>query len=307
MPGFTVLESGAEPISGYRLTRRLGCSACAEVWEAETTSGHRLAMKFLPCAAQQSAAREIRCLQVVQQLQHPHLIRIKGIWSIPGYIVVRMELAEGNLEDLLQTYRNRLGTTVPAEHACLVLADAADALDFLNARRHDIGGQRVSIPHGNVKPTNLLLVGDEVKVADAGLSRTLAARLEAATRAGTLAYCAPEMLTGKISDQTDQYGLAVIYCKLRSGRTPFGTKPSTADPASPRPEPDLSMLLEVERSTVARALRPVPQDRWPSCSEFAGRLVQALACPIPGGGPVSARRSSGLRATRKRPAAATPA
>ena len=39
MPGFTVPQSGAEPISGYRLIRRLGSGAFAEVWEVEQLTG----------------------------------------------------------------------------------------------------------------------------------------------------------------------------------------------------------------------------------------------------------------------------
>jgi serine/threonine protein kinase len=296
-----VPQSGAEPIPGYRLIRRLGRSAFAEVWVAKTTAEQRIAMKFIRCAGQ-SAVREIRSLRVVQQLQHPHLVTIKGVWSIRGYIVVGMELADGSLEDLIQTYRDRLGTFVVPEHACLLLADAAEALDFLNTSRRDLGGQSVVFQHGNVKPSNLLLVEDTLKIADFGFSRTLPARAEASRRAGILEYCAPETFRGKLSSQTDQYALAVIYCKLRSGRLPFGDSTSPFHAGSPQSEPDLGMLLEVERPIIARALRPVPQERWPTCREFARQLVEELAqaCRVPGPGPSFVRRSQSVRAARKR-------
>jgi serine/threonine protein kinase, bacterial len=310
MPGFVVPQSGAEPIPGYRLIRRLGCSACGEVWSVKTTAEERMAMKFVRSAGQQSA-RMIRSLRVVQQLQHPHLIAIKGIWSIPGYIVVGMELADGSLEDLLQAYQDRRGTAVVPEHACLLLADAADALDFLNARQPDIGGQCVSIPHCNVKPSNLLLVGDTLKVADFGLSPTLADRLQASSRARALDYCAPETFRGKLSSQTSQYALAVTYCKLRTGRLPFADNSSSLGRGSDRSPPDLSMLLEVERPIIARALRPVPQDRWPSCHDLAGQLIQELSPAWRGSGlgPSFVRRGQGVAgvAARSRRASNAPA
>jgi serine/threonine protein kinase len=178
-----------------------------------------------------------------------------------------------------------------------LLADAADALDFLNARQHRIGGPCVGVQHGNVKPSNLLLVGDSLKVADFGLSPVLLARPDARSRAGTLAYRAPETSRGRPSSQTDQYALAVVYCKLRSGRLPFNNRPSSRDLGSLRSQVDLSMLLEVERPIVAKALRTVPQDRWPCCREFAERLIQELAraCRVLGPGPAFVRRCQSVR------------
>jgi serine/threonine-protein kinase len=205
------------------------------------------------------------------------------------------------VEDLLQNYQKQLAKTVPAEHACLLLAEAADALDFLNRRQHDIGGQRVSIPHGNVKPSNLLLVGDTLKVTDIGLSRTLAARLEVSARTGPLGYCAPEMFAGQMSSQTDQFALAVTYCKLRTGSLPFGERPLTAEAGYLRSQPDLSKLQDAERPIIARALQSVPVDRWPSCREFAEGLIKELARTGRGSGSSLVRRRQ-RSAVRKKPA-----
>src|SRR5262245_27828199 len=80
----------------------------------------------------------------------------------------------------------------------------ARALDFLNARQHLLDGQRVGIQHGNIKPTNLLLFGETVKISDFGLATPTGTPVKVHQRAGTWGYAAPEVLQGRLSDWTDQ-------------------------------------------------------------------------------------------------------
>ena len=46
-------------------------------------------------------------------------------------------------------------------------------------------------------------------------------KLPAATICGTPAYMAPEMWSGKVSEHTDQYCLAITYVELRRDRRVF--------------------------------------------------------------------------------------
>ena len=143
-----------------------------------------------------------------------------------GYIIVVMELADGSLLDLFARYREEAHTPLPPELACVYLAQAAEALDFLNAHQHEVQDQRLGFQHCDVKPSNLLLFDDVVKLSDYGLSSATGAVLRLHRRAGTPAYAAPEVFQGRISDWTDQYSLAVTYCELRGGRLPFADTPS---------------------------------------------------------------------------------
>src|SRR5437879_6862073 len=178
-----------------------------------------------------------------------------------------------------------------AEHVCLLLSEAAEALDFLNARRHHINGGTVAIQHCDVKPSNLLLVQDMLKVADFSLSSSISSQVETRCRSGTLDYCAPEVFQGRLSSQTDQYALAVTYCLLRGGRLPFSDTPSTFQANYTRPVPDLTMLSAAERPLIAQALNPVPQNRWPSCGELMTRLTRIIC----GAGSNKPGQRSGLR------------
>jgi serine/threonine protein kinase len=265
-----------EPYPGYRLRQLLGRGGFAEVWEAETSTGGTLALKFMPANDSLAASKEIRSIQAVRELEHPNLIHIDQVWCQPGYIVIAMELADGSLLDLLDAYISEFQTPIVAEQVCLHLSQAADGIDFLNSRSHVIEGRRVAIQHCDIKPSNLLLFGDTVKLADFGLASPTSSPLKFHRRAGTLDYTAPEVFQGRLSDWTDQYALAVSYCLLRGGYLPFRDTPKTFEKTFVRSAPDLSMLPAVEQPIVHRALSSTPQDRWPSCKEFISRLSKVV-------------------------------
>jgi serine/threonine protein kinase, bacterial len=270
-----VLAPGLEPFPGYRLSRHLGRGGWGEVWQARRPDGQHVALKFLPSECAITGAQEIRALQSIRQLQHPHLIRIDQIWAWSGYVVIAMELAEGSMLDLLDVYCRDYGTCIVADHLCHYLGHAAEAIDFLNKRQHLLNNQRVAVRHCDIKPSNLLVLQGQVKVADFSLSALTTSPLWYHRRTGTLNYAAPEVFQGRLSDRTDQYALAVSYVELRTGRLPFHDTPASFEHGYVRPEPDLTLLESWERSIIGRGLDAVPQDRWPSCREMLDRLTQA--------------------------------
>jgi serine/threonine protein kinase, bacterial len=258
---------------GYRLNRVVGQGSFGTVWETEGPKGEKLALKFIRYGSDLAAPQEVRNILNVRTLEHPHLIRVDRVWADRGYVVVVMELADGSLQELLAICRRDYNTPVPPDQACYYLTQAAAALDFLNAVRHRVGGNLVGIQHCDIKPSNLLLCGDTVKLSDFGLSSTLSNAQAPHRRSGTLAYAAPEIFQGQLSRWSDQFALAITYCELRAGRRPFNTPPRF-DPAYIHPEPDLSMLPEDERGVVERALALHPWERWKSCGDFMAHVNQ---------------------------------
>jgi serine/threonine protein kinase len=269
------LRMGKTLCPGYQLRRLRGRGGFGSVWEAENSAGKIVALKFLPCEDALTAAQEIRAIQVVRKLRHPNLLSIHQVWCHKGYIIITMELADGSLQDLLDAYLIEFGTPPDSYEICCYLTQAARVLDFLNRREHVIDGQPMAIQHCDVKPTNLLLFGEKVKLCDFGLSSLTTCTLKHHRRAGTFAYAAPEVFQGRLSDWSDQYALAITYCHLRGGRLPFNDHPKTQS-GYVRPAPDLSRLSAEEQRIITRALAPVPQDRWPSCVELMTQLGRAL-------------------------------
>jgi serine/threonine protein kinase len=270
------LYAGCEPYPGYRLRQLISRGGFGEVWEAETSEGATLALKFLPANDPLVTAKEIRAIQAIRQLRHVGLVHIEQVWTHLGYIIIAMELAEGSLLDLLEAYQAELGTPVAPEEIVSFLTQVAAVLDFLNARQHIIDGRRASFQHCDVKPSNVLLFGDTAKLCDFGLSTVTGSTLRMHYRAGTLDYAAPEVFQGRLSDWTDQYALAVTYFQLRTGTLPFHDTPAKFVATYARPAPELGPLSKAEQRILARALASVPQDRWPTCREFISRLTQVI-------------------------------
>jgi len=271
-----LLAGGVEPYPGYRLTTFLGSGGVGEVWRATTLQGGATALKFLPSDCQIATTQEARALQAIRRLEHPHLLPIENIWSCPGYLVIVMELADGNLLDLLGVYGAELHTPLPPDHLCFFLKQAAAGIDFLNKRQHLVNGQRVALRHCDIKPSNLLVIGNKVKVSDFSLAVQTTSPMWHSRRAGTPAYAAPEIFQGQLSDRTDQYSLAATYYHLRTGELPFPQHVASFDPKTARPMPDLTPFTKPERNVLARAFAHVPQDRWPSCCEFMEQLTRCF-------------------------------
>lgn len=255
-----------------RLRYRLARGHSGSVWEAENADGDLVAVKFVVCEDGLTASTLLWSLQALSSLAHPHLIHIEDVIAEDGYIVIVMELADASLRDLLGQSVGRRRDSLPGSQVRAYLTEAAEAIDFLNGRLPTRDGQRLAIQHGGVRPSNLLLFGDAVKLADCGPVWPTGVPLKLRQSGASLEYAAPEIFRGRVTDWSDQYALAVTYCQLRGGRLPFIDTPSRLERSYLRPEPDLSMLPEAERPILKRALAPLGQDRWPSCGEMMKRL-----------------------------------
>jgi serine/threonine protein kinase len=274
------LECGAQPFPGFRLLQPRGRGGFAEVWEAENPEGRRIALKFITSTVTASTVREIKSVEAIRRLSHPHLVVIDRVWSAPGYIVIAMELADGSLLELLDAYQTEYRTAIDSKVLCTYMGQAAEALDFLNARQHVHDGRKVGFQHCDIKPSNILLVGNSAKLGDFGLSTPTTAMLNPYQRSGTLDFAAPEIHRGMLSDRSDQYSLAVSYYYLRTGQFPFPEMTDFRRKYSyNRPAPDLSRVPWMERKVLERALDVQPEGRWPCSRAMVYELVNAQGKP----------------------------
>ena len=276
-PGAFNLGAGAEPVPGYRLKRVRGRGGFAEVWEADSPTGP-VALKFMLSSNAGTTSREVRTIQSFQAMDHPYLVKTLGVFTVPGYVVTAMEVAEATLLDLMFLYFDELRQPIPAAQLGLYMWQVGQALDYLNARRHVRDGRKVGFQHGDIKPNNVLLFGDVAKLTDYGVATATSGPTTPCPRHGTRDYAAPEVLQGYQTDYSDQFSLAVTYHVLRTGCFPFPPAPAGELPkAFNRPTPDLTALPTVAEQTVLlKALSPVPQDRYPTCRDLTQGLLKGL-------------------------------
>jgi serine/threonine protein kinase len=268
---------GEEPVPGYRLTRPLGAGAFGEVWEARDRDGGVVAMKFLDARSLSMSMirNEIRVLRGLNELRHPHIIPLLGVHASSRYLILILERADGNLHDLRQAYLDETGANMPSDDALDLIQQAARALDFLTTVKiPGVNEASRGLQHCDVKPSNLLLVGETLKVADFGLCVSTSWNSTRGRWRGTPPYAAPELYDNHGVPGSDQYALAVTYCELVFGQRVFVERSNRHAPPSGLPI-DLSQVRNSEVSVLSRALHPHPSSRWPTCLAFVEALRKA--------------------------------
>jgi formylglycine-generating enzyme required for sulfatase activity/serine/threonine protein kinase len=268
------IEVGAEPIAGYTLVRLLGRGGFGEVWEAVAPGEVRVALKFIRLDSSE-ADIEQRALKVIRDIRHPHLLDVQFASRVGDCLVIAMPLCDESLLDRLRACQKQGLRGLPRAELHGYMEDLARAVDYLNEPRHPTeDGTVVGVQHRDIKPHNIFLVGDSVRLADFGLAKVLHASKRSHTGSMSVDYVPPEVPKGQVTRWSDQYSLAATYLHLRTGKLPFeGDSPVQILYAHMHTPPDLSGLPDEERPVVARALAKRPEDRWPTCRAFAHALT----------------------------------
>jgi serine/threonine protein kinase len=305
----TAIQPRDNVFPGYELIERIGSGGYAEVWRARAPGGLEKAIKLVyGCYDEHLASQEMKAMERIKDVRHPFLLSLERFEVIDGRLIILTELADLSLEQRAQQCRTQGLAGIPRNELLRYMIDAAEALDYL-AERH-------SLQHLDIKPANLLISGDHVKVADFGLVKELASRTQNSVVAGmTPTYSSPEMFDDAPSAQSDQYSLAIVYQEMLTGVLAFpGRTAAQLANQHLRSQPQLAALPEIDRPAVARALGKIPSERFPSCREFIKALIEGATPPASSPKPANGaaarpepRRgeTSGPKATMSRAASGT--
>ncbi len=270
------VEHQAEPIPGYRLIERLGGGGFGEVWKAEAPGGLFKAIKFvygdLESLGEDGARadQELKALKRVKSVHHPYILSLERYDIIDGQLLIVMELADRTLWDRFRECRAQGLPGIPREELLNYLRETAEALDLMNIQ--------YQLQHLDIKPQNLFLIHNHVKVADFGLVKDLEGMMASVTGGVTPGYAAPETFDGWVSRFCDQYSLAIVYQELLTGQRPFvGTTVRQLVLQHLQGKPDLSPLPAHDKAIIARALSKNPDQRFPTCQELARELREAAS------------------------------
>jgi serine/threonine protein kinase/tetratricopeptide (TPR) repeat protein len=162
---------------------------------------------------------------------------------------------------------------------------------------------RRGIIHRDLKPANVLVVDGRVKVLDFGLSimhERTHQDFAAESTVGTLAYMAPETLTGVVASlSADLYAVGMMSYEMIAGRHPFNLEQTSILINQILMEmPDLNALAVSEEiaEVIERLLQKDPETRYLSAIDVVEALKNVLNTPFPGD--TAAIRDSFLQAAR---------
>ncbi|KAG8894156.1 hypothetical protein FRB99_001434 [Tulasnella sp. 403] len=203
-----------------------------------------------------------------RKLQHPHVLPLHGTYRLNGSIAtISPWAANGTLKDFVLGHPH-----VPRR---VSLRQAADGIQYLHKQ---------NIIHGDIKPTNILVMADgRVVVCDFNLSRLASDITDPGLKGwGSFRYMAPELWKeGSKSRESDVYAFGMSIYEVLSGFVPFhqlelqeAVMYAVLTAERPPQEPSLFAGEEFHPIwTVAAACWDADPTRRPSASEVYTRMA----------------------------------
>jgi serine/threonine-protein kinase len=288
------IEKMLQALGGhYCLIRQIGAGGMGRVFEAvDTRTGEPVAAKIMFARTEADPKALLRFEQegtVLASLDHPNIVQVHGTFLEEHANCIIMELLEGrSLGEIL-----RQDGRIPFERIKRLTQQVAAALGCA----HDHG-----VVHRDIKPDNIMVVGDEVKVTDFGIARLarpsgpLTTLTSTGMTMGTPLYMAPEQIEGKhVDGRADIYSLGAVLYQLVTGRPPFeGHDPLSIAFKHVHEAPTPPHMLQADvpedwEALILKALAKDPADRFQTVAEMetamdalgqeAGRTRQIVAPP----------------------------
>ena len=268
-------------VSGrYEIIRELGRGGMGVVYQARHIQMDRLcALKMVRADSlvnPDAVARFHREARNASRISHPNVVAVYDFGeTAEGNTYLAMEYVEGRTLDALLAETGPL----PPRRAARIAWQIANGLNVAH---------ELKIVHRDLKPANIMLTRyraweDFVKVVDFGIAKafgvaTGSTLTSTGLAVGTPGYMSPEQWTGPETDhRSDIYSLAMICVHMLAGAPPANR------PAVPLggslvldSNPATATWPDYLRAVLVKGLAPVPEERYPTVTEFATALVTAV-------------------------------
>lgn len=248
-------ETIGRVIGGCRILEVIGRGAFGTVYRAEHVALKReVAVKMVPFTARKRPLlkRLVFEARTIAKVEHPNIVQVHDVGVHFPFLFIVMQLLRGQtLEQQMEA-----GEILPHEGVQIVRQIARGLL-----AAHVKG-----VLHRDVKPSNVIVIGEVCKLVDFGLARDLAAGDEfSGMVVGTPYYISPEQWSGKAVDaRSDLYSLGAILYQILTGRPPFQGK-------------TMSEMMQQH----LRSIPPLPHHLNRSVSEELSAVVMKLLAKEP--------------------------
>jgi serine/threonine protein kinase len=253
----------------YEIRAFIGEGATAQVFRAiDRDLGVEVAIKKLSPYLETdpiSVERFHREIIAARQVNHPQVVAIYNLLTIPEGIYLIMEIIPGiDLKEKL----GREGV-LPTEVGVEIIRQLAEIM--AECHRH-------GLIHRDLKPQNIIFSPDKrIRLLDFGIAKVtqLADLTRTGTALGSPEYMAPELFIENNYDlRTDIYAIGVIAYELMTGMLPFSSD-SLAQLAhqqvSVLPTPPHERQTEIPAwvsGVILRCLKKEPIQRYQGCEEL---------------------------------------
>jgi serine/threonine protein kinase len=273
-------------VAGYRIEQVIATGATGTVYLAKNPSLPRNdALKVLSADLSQDPQfrdRFVREADIASRLDHPNIVAIYSRGEAEnGQLWIAMQYVAGTDAEaaLLE------GSMSPMR-AIRIVGEVAKALDYAHQR---------NVVHHDVKLANVLLSAESdddehALLGDFGVARAIGNADQPdsdSTLTATLAYAAPEVITGgHVDGRADVYSLGCTLFRLLTGRQPFFDAEGTTAVARahlhqtpPRISDCISGTSPQLDWVMAKVLAKNAAERFESAREFAHAADEALRRP----------------------------
>lgn len=205
-------------------------------------------------------------IRQARKLSHPNLVRVYEEGEDQDRPFYTMQFLDGLTLRKIIDLRLQKGQFFALPEIEPIFAQVAAALDGA----HKVG------PHSDLKPENVLVLPDLLKVTDFGLGLAMPRLpfVQAVKSRRADRYLAPEIVEGREVDaRADLYSMAVILGEMLAGLTPDGSVPELQ-----RRNPDVPPAVE---GLYRKALSQNPNVRPRSAPEMFAELQEAARKAAP--------------------------